>query len=355
MGNPPMLPESSGSTKSFWSRPEGKVGAVFLIGLVGGGLLAFWGAILPWLITMVSSTLTLIYLCAILAGIIFLVTNKTIHQRVALIFRLAMRWLTGLIINIDPIGILKDHIRQMKLRAENLDEQISNVSGQIRHLKETIKRNADEADKGLRLADQAKKMSTTASDVLQQQRMAAQMNIKARHSGRLQQANVGYQTLQVKLTSVYDLLSKWKINIDYFIEDTEDQVAQAEMTKKTVDSGFSALRSAMAIIKGNTDENEIYNNTLERLAEDADRKLGEIEDFQRIAQNVMDGIDVENGAAQQQALDQLSQYETKMLTSGNPDTAFLLPGATQQKVPVAAAKGITLPDDYNDYFKKKEK
>jgi hypothetical protein len=353
MSTSPMLPESPGTTKSFWQRPEGKVGAIFLVGIIGGGLLAFWGAILPWLITMVSSTLTLVYLCGILAGIIFLAVNPTIHRRVALIFRLVMRYLTGLIINIDPIGILRDHITQLKKRAESLDDQISNVAGQIRHLKEVIKRNADEASKNLAMAEQAKKMASGTADILQQQRMAAQMNIKARHAGRLQDANVGYNTLQVKLSSVYDILSKWKINIDYFIEDTEDQVAQAEMTKKTVDSGFSALKSALSIIKGHGDEAEIYNTTLERLAEDADRKLGEIDDFQRRAQNFMDGMDVENGAVQQKALDELNQYETKMLTSGNPDTQFLKPGApTQEKVPVAA-KGVSLPDDYQSMFQKK--
>jgi predicted nucleic acid-binding Zn-ribbon protein len=353
----PMLPEGPGSQlnsqlKSFWARPEGKVGMVFLAGIIGGGLLMFWASILPWLIGMVSDTLHLAYLVGILAAFLFVVTNPTIHARVALIFRLAMRFLTGLIINIDPIGILKDHINQMRKRKENLDEQISNVSGQIRVLKNTIARNQDEAAKSLRQAAEAQKLAGSATDDLQKQRMAVQVNLGARHAGRLKDTNIGYQQLLVKLTSVYEMLSKWAVNIDYFIEDTDDQVKQAEMTKKTVDSGFSALRSAMSIIKGNTDENEMYNTTLERLAEDADRKLGEIDDFQRVAQNFMDGIDVANGAAQQQSLDELNVYEQKMLTSGNPDMQFLKPGATQEKVPVAA-KGVALPDDYQSMFQKK--
>lgn len=348
----PLLPDSP-NQKSFWQRPEGKVGAIVLAGMGIGAMLMFWGAILPWLITMVSGTLTLAYLVAILVAVGFVVTNKTIHARVGLIFRLTMRYFTGLIINIDPIGILKDHILQMRKRKEQLDQQISDVSGQIRSLKNTIQRNKDEADKSFRLAAQAEKMGTSAEDALQKQRMDAQTRLQSLHAGRMQKANIGYQQLLDKLTTVYTLLSKWSVNIDFFIDDTSDQVKQAEITKATVDKGYGALRSAMSIIKGNADENDIYDTTMQRLADDADRKLGEIEDFQRVAQNFMDGIDVENGAAQQSALDQLNQYETKLLASGDPDTQFLKPGAVQQKVPVLAnGQPDPAQNTYGDMFKK---
>jgi hypothetical protein len=240
----------------------------------------------------------------------------------------------------------------MRKKKEELDQQISEVNGQIQILKHTIQKNKDDADKSLAAAQQAQRMGSTAADALYKQRMDAQTRLNALHAGRMQKANIGYQQLLSKLTTVYELLSKWVVNIDFFIEDTSDQVKQAEVTKSTVDKGFGALQSAMSIIKGNADENEIYNNTMQYLADDADRKLGEIEYFQRIAQNFMDGMDIENGAAQQQALDQLNQYEAKMLTSGDPDTQFLKPGAVQQKVPVLAAGQQPDASGYGDMFKK---
>jgi hypothetical protein len=81
-----------------------------------------------------------------------------------------------------------------------------------------------------------------------------------------------------------------------------------------------------------------------------------MEDFKRIAQNFMDNMDVQNGAITDEALQQLNQYEQKLLTSGNQDTAFLLPGATQQPVPVlrgnsTAASTAASSGDYGDIFK----
>ena len=98
---------------------------------------------------------------------------------------------------------------------------------------------------------------------------------------------------------------------------------------------------------------------MEKLAEEAGRKLGEMEDFQRLAQNFMDTIDLENGAVETEALQKLDSYEQKLLTSCDSDTAFLLPGATAAPVPVAvpaqkvgdapvAARGAS---DYGDMFK----
>ena len=96
---------------------------------------------------------------------------------------------------------------------------------------------------------------------------------------------------------------------------------------------------------------------MEKLAEEAGRKLGEMEDFQRLAQNFMDTIDLENGAVETDALEKLDAYEQKLLTTGATDTPFLLPGATAAPVPVPARKGGDAPapakgaNDYGDMFK----
>jgi hypothetical protein len=113
----------------------------------------------------------------------------------------------------------------------------------------------------------------------------------------------------------------------------------------------------LAVIKGNGDERELYNATMEHLAEEAGRKLGEMEDFQRLAQNFMDTIDLENGAVETEALQKLDAYEQKLLTSGDSDTAFLLPGATAAPVPVPvktsgdASTATRSASDYGDMFK----
>jgi hypothetical protein len=338
--------------KSFWSRPEGKTGMI-VIAIAAAAAVYGWAQIVPFIVSMLADTLHMVYLAAILGAILFVAFSPRTH----LLFRLIMRWITGLIIDIDPIGILKDHLSQMRKRRDVMSQQISNVSGQIQYLKNVIGKNTAMANENMRLAAQAKKIATTSSDQNEQLRMALQMKAKANQAGRLQKSNLSYQQLLAKLQNIYDLLSKWAVHIDFYIEDTENEVKQAEIEYKTINTAYSAYRTALAVIKGSGDEKEIYNQTMEKLAEEAGRKLGEMEDFQRLAQNFMDTIDLENGAVETDALEKLDAYEQKLLTSGASDTAFLLPGATAAPVPVAVKAPANAPapaksaSDYGDMFK----
>jgi len=347
MGSSPIVP--SGTTerlKSFWARPEGKTG--ILVILAAGGLALWgWGAIVGYIVSLLTDTVHMAILVAELLAIAWVLFSKRSH----LIFRLLMRWLTGLVINIDPIGILKDHILQMRKRREKMGEQIAAVAGQIHYLEDIINKNKRDAEHSMGMAEQAKKMSQT-QDQIQALRMQAQMRVQAGHAERLKESNVGYQGLLTKLQTVYDILSKWAIHIDFFIEDTQDQVNQAEVQYNAIRKASSAYKSAMSIITGNTDENDVYNETLEHLAEYAGEQLGQIDDFQRVAQNFMDKIDVQNGAADTEALAQLDKYEQKLLTPGGM-TDFLQPGAQQsQAIPInRQSVAPTGTDDYGDLLK----
>jgi hypothetical protein len=348
----PSAPNLGQDLKSFWSRPEGKTGMIF-IGLAAAALVYGWAQIVPFIVSMLADTLHMVYLAAILGAILFVIFSPRTH----LLFRLLMRAITGMIINIDPIGILKDHLSQMRKRRDVMSQQISNVSGQIQYLKDVINKNQALANENMRLAAHAKKLATSTADQNEQLRMALQMKAKANQAGRLQKSNLSYQQLLGKLQNIYDLLSKWAVHIDFYIEDTDNEVKQAEIEYKTINTAYRAYRTALAVIKGTGDEKELYNQTMEKLAEEAGRKLGEMEDFQRLAQNFMDTIDLENGAVETEALEKLDAYEQKLLTSGATDTPFLLPGATAAPVPVPVKKTGDAPSpaksasDYGDMFK----
>src|SRR6266404_5384345 len=257
MSTSPISPTSlAQSAKSFWGRPEGKVGITFLAVVFGGVFLYTWSKILGWLISMLADTIHLAMLAGILVAIIFVLTNWRTH----LAFRLLMRWITGLFITIDPIGVLKDHLVEMKKRRDVMNDQISNVRGAKQRLEDVIAKNTQTAEQNMRLAEQAKKMAQT-SDADQKLRMELQTRLKANQAGRLQQSNVGYQQLLTKITTLYSLLTKWSTNVDFFIADTEDTVQQAEIQYKTINSAYGAFRKALAVFKGSAEENDLYDST----------------------------------------------------------------------------------------------
>src|ERR1700756_445331 len=132
----PSTPNLGQDLKSFWSRPEGKTGMI-VIGIAAAALVYGWGMIVPFIVSMLADTLHMVFLALMLAAVLFVIFSSRTH----LLFRLIMRWITGLIVNIDPIGILKDHLSQMRKRRDLMLQQISNVSGQIQYLKNVIDKN----------------------------------------------------------------------------------------------------------------------------------------------------------------------------------------------------------------------
>src|SRR6202030_1359648 len=105
MGLSPIVPSFTqnlqGYTpKSFWKRPEGPFGMVVLAGLVLGGAVGFY-EILPFLISMLTDTLHLIGLAAILISVLWLVFNPTFRTAVSNLFQNAVRFFASWVVETD--------------------------------------------------------------------------------------------------------------------------------------------------------------------------------------------------------------------------------------------------------------
>ena len=88
--------------KSFWQRPEGIAGLLFMAGLlIGGGLLL--NSFLPTLILMAQNTLYLAGMLAALAAVIYVVLDPKARNLVWYLYKSVMRWITGIFVKIEPI------------------------------------------------------------------------------------------------------------------------------------------------------------------------------------------------------------------------------------------------------------
>ena len=79
----PSAPNLGQDLKSFWSRPEGKTGMIFIV-LAAAAAVYGWGQIVPFIVSMLADTLHMVYLAAILGAILFVIFSSRTH----LMFRL---------------------------------------------------------------------------------------------------------------------------------------------------------------------------------------------------------------------------------------------------------------------------
>ena len=106
-------PPPANSGKSFWQRPEGVTGLVFIGALlIGLGLLMvnFGALVLPFL----SSTVGIVVAAVLLLSVVFAIVDPRTRTLLSYLYKSAMRKVTGLFVNIDPIGILKSYVEELE-------------------------------------------------------------------------------------------------------------------------------------------------------------------------------------------------------------------------------------------------
>lgn len=329
------LSNSSTDLKSFWSRPEGKTALLIYAGIIGG-VVWFWGLIVPFLVNLLADTLHMVYLGGILAAILYLVFGK----RPQLMFRVLVRKLTSIFVAVYPIEIIEDKLLQMKKRRDKMNEQIALVAGSITKLKRKMADNDADAAKRYGMATQAEKMAGQAHDSEEQFRMNLAMKKQANAAARRQKANIGYKDMLERIQKVYKFLTHYAANVDYYIDDTQDEIDQKKVEYETTMAASSAMKQAMAVIKGNATEEDIYDQAFDYIEQSVSTQLGIMDDLQRVSQNFMDGMDIENGAVDDAALQALNAFEQKTLTAGSTDFKMLTGDASQKAAPVPVSAQI---------------
>ena len=301
--------------KSFWQKPEGMTGLVFLLGLIGGAgyLLFTYGSVLQ---VILQNTLYLTGLIVLLVAIAYVVLDPRMRSLVWYMYKSLMRWITGVFVNIDPIGILKNYVDDLKSNISKMRKQIGTLRGQMRKIQGLMEKNEKDIQDNLKLAKAAKEKN-----------MDQQMLLSTRKAARLKETNKKYQALYNKMEVMYRILDKMHKNSEILLEDTQDQVKLKEQERKAIRASHSAMKSAMSVISGDPDKRAMFDMALEAIADDVANKVGEMERFMDMSSKIMDSVDLQNGIFEEEGMKMLEEWEKEstlmLLEGGDTDTLDL--------------------------------
>lgn len=289
-----LMPAKS---KSFWKRPEGKLGAMVLV--AGAAVVAIYHQpIFEFVQSLLKDTISTVALGAVVAAMLYIIFNKKTRNLIWYMYKGIMRWITKLFVQLDPIKILENYVEYLKKNMRKMDLHISKLKGQISQLKTTMVKNNREMEHSLKLAEQAKKQGKTEL-----------ITLNTRQYGRLQESNKRYEVLLKKMNVLYKVLTKIHVNSGYLIQDTENDVRMRKQELKAIKTSHSAMKSAMNIIKGNPDKRQIFDMATENVVEEIHSKIGEMERFIELSGSVIDSIDLQNGIYEQEGLELLEKLE----------------------------------------------
>ncbi len=297
MENPMSNLNNRITPKGFWERPEGATGGLFGMAILGGlGYLFFKH--LDTLVSLAQNTLYLILLLLAIGAILYVIFDPKFRNLVWFIYKSIMRWLTGLFVKIDPIGILESYIDSLKSNLKKMDAQIQSLRAQMRKLKDIIDQNNKTMEDSLAIANHAKDSGKQNIVIL-----------KTRKAGRMQESNLKLSDLYRKMEILYKILVKMYETSEILLEDVIDQVAVKKMEREAIRTSHSAMRSALNIISGNNDKRMMFDQAMEAIADDVSRKVGEMEHFMDVTANFIESVDLQNGIYEEKGMEMLEKWE----------------------------------------------
>lgn len=332
-------PFANAKPKTFWQKPEGTTGLLFLVAMIGGaGYLLF--KLLPVILAGINSLAVMIPTLLVLGLVVYMILDPKARALVSYGYKSIMRWITGLFVTIDPIGILKNYVDDLKDNLAKMSKQIGGLRGQMRQLKNTMDGNSKEIDQNMKLASKAKEMGNEKH-----------MLLSTRKAARMKESNAKYSQLHKKMEVMHRILTKMYKNSEILLEDTQDQVKLKEQERKAIRASHGAMKSAMSIISGDKDKRAMFDQALEHIADDVANKVGEMERFMEMSANFMDSVDLQNGVFEEEGLKMLEKYEKQstlmLLGDGQTTDDFL-----DLDSPVARpqSRGTGKGDSYENLF-----
>lgn len=288
------------SKRSYWSKPEGITSLLFLGGLGAAGLY-YWNKLAAFLIEVTQNTLYLGALLALLAVLVFLFTSKDVRTAVFFLFKTLMRKITGLIIKLDPIAIMKIYIDDLKEKREKMQGQINILAGQLVKLNRKITENNEEIKQKFAEANKASQMTDRPG-------MKETASLATIEGAGLQEMNEKLFPLQRNMKTILEFMEKVNKSADYIIKETEIKVKLKEAEYRIVKESSNALRTAVSIFKGNPDKKFYFDESMEYIQDDMSLKLGEMKRAMDLSLDFINGVDVQNGLLSDKGQAMLEAY-----------------------------------------------
>jgi hypothetical protein len=334
----PALPSGS-SNKAWLSKPENRTTAIFLV-IMGIGAFMLWGAILPFILTVLDNTLEALWHGAVIVACVWVVFSKRVHKMA----RVINRWITGWFVSLDPIGIREDQIVETKKRKARADEAIGSVRGLRDGLGKRMTVNKAEYDLSMKRLKAAQALMARGDISPENKNQCQRTMLKdAPYSSSLEQL-LGTQAKQM---DHYNEAVSHLTRLSEFCDDVitrKEQEIRIEKDNLAEAKGLRTVRMAMSDIfgKGTGADQEMDDMAREQLEQSYRDEMGRFDQFLALTTDVIAKADFNNLAALQDVQGRMDQWSANNTGAPKQISSAAVSLANSAKQP----ESVT-----SDYFK----
>lgn len=323
------LMEYSGNKKiPFFKKPGSVTGTILLV-LGGVFALLHINPILTFLNSLLANTLTFVGLCAALAAVVYCILDPKIRKIVSELYFMMVRKVMGIVVEMDPIAIVRHHVEQMKEKIREIQKNMGSLKGLIKESENRLKDKKAQIEHdaiALKKCQEANKFSE--AQVYERQIVRLDDIIK-RQEKRLEDARKWYQ-----------ILADLKYQAELTVKDTENEVNERVEEWNMIKKQHKVFTSVMSILQNN-DQFNTFTMAMDYMSYDVTQRLGEMESIINETGSIIAKMGLENEITSEKASALMEKYDKYGIEGllGKVDTTKRL---EQGNVNYISAKDFTI-------------
>ena len=310
------------NTVSKWEKPGGTTGMIVL-GVVVGAIAINITPIMNFIAAACASTLSAIGMAAALFLVLYCLFDPRIRNIGSTIYFMIMRKIEGLLVDYDPISIVKRKIMQMNNKIQEITDNMGKLRGLIDKSEKRIQDKKKQCDHDFQLLNKYKETGKTQDAAVYERQVTRLTEVIKNTEARLIQSK-----------QWYEIMGKLKHQAELTVLDATNEVNERVEEWEMIKAQHKAFTSIVGIINGKDDQFSLFTRAMDHMADDISQKLGEMSFIIEETGGLMSKIDMDNLVMSDKANALLAQYN-----SGGLD-AVLLGSFAKQPIEHTPAENV---------------
>ena len=310
------------NTVSKWEKPGGTTGMIVL-GVVVGAIAINITPIMNFIAAACASTLSAIGMAAALFLVLYCLFDPRIRNIGSTIYFMIMRKIEGLLVDYDPISIVKRKIMQMNNKIQEITDNMGKLRGLIDKSEKRIQDKKKQCDHDFQLLNKYKEAGKAQDAAVYERQVTRLTEVIKNSEARLIQSK-----------QWYEIMGKLKHQAELTVLDATNEVNERVEEWEMIKAQHKAFTSIVGIINGKDDQFSLFTRAMDHMADDISQKLGEMSFIIEETGGLMSKIDMDNLVMSDKANALLAQYN-----SGGLD-AVLLGSFAKQPIEHTPAENV---------------
>lgn len=315
------------STVSKWEKPGGTTGMIVL-GVVVGAIAINITPIMNFIAAACASTLSAIGMAAALFLVVYCLFDPRIRNIGSTIYFMIMRKIEGLLVDYDPISIVKRKIMQMNKKIQEITDNMGKLRGLIDKSEKRIQDKKKQCDHDFQLLNKYKETGKMQDAAVYERQVTRLTEVIKNSEARLIQSK-----------QWYEIMGKLKHQAELTVLDATNEVNERVEEWEMIKAQHKAFTSIVGIINGKDDQFSLFTRAMDHMADDISQKLGEMSFIIEETGGLMSKIDMDNLVMSDKANALLAQYN-----SGGLD-AVLLGSFAKQSIEHTPAENVEFKEE----------